>query len=82
MVPVAHVSQLAQAPMRYQALLAILTTALWLVQGVQTPTRGHLPSVHHQHDGEALGLAAALSRIIPRLSEQVSVSGEQWDPLG
>lgn len=81
MAPVADGSQLTQAPMHYRALLTILTTALWLVQGVQTPTCGHLPGVHHQH-GEALGLAAALSGIIHRPSEQVSLGGEEWHPLG
>lgn len=74
MALVTRVSQLSQAPMHYQVLLTILTTALWLIQGVWTPACGHLPGVHHQHDGEALGLAAALSGIIHRPSEQVFVS--------
>lgn len=34
MALVTHVSQLSQAPMHYQVLLTILTTALWLLQGV------------------------------------------------
>lgn len=40
---------------------------------------GHLPCVYHQHERGALGHSAALSRMIPRISKQVSTSGGQWD---
>lgn len=82
---VTHVSQLSQAPMLYQVFLAILTTTMWLTLGVWTPTCGDLPSVRYQHDGSALGLAAALSGFIHRVihsSEQVFVSDSERDALG